>query len=492
MGSNFYVGNHRGADGGYTPMRAGRGDARFERDDMRRLAEDAGRRPLSPAEVSRYWMARAWDDIRSAPAEWGRLLLWKWFLTWNRIELVDAEAFHTHARESPPLALLGGVLHFGVLLPLAVAGVWWTRRAWRRLWVLHAMALTFAGSVTLFYVFARYRYPLVPIAALFAGAGLEGFWHRLRTPSSRDGREIAIAVALVIASAVFANWPTPQRYDDDAITWYNAGTALLDAGRVDDARALLERARSADPRFPETYNNLGRAWLALGDVEAARRQLERGIELAPDHAILHLNLAAAVARQGDAARTRQLLERAIALDPLLAAAYGPLAELELRDGDAALAFAHLRRAVELTPESAVAHADLAIGWLVQGQVAEAVSELRAALRLDPGLIPVRQRLAWILATSADPRLRDGREALELAESLCRDASCGEPELLQTLAAAHAATGAFDEAARVAARGAEQARGRGDAVLADRLERHRSAYLARRALQEGPVTAGSDR
>lgn len=481
MGSNFYIGNHRGADGGYTPMRAGRGDPLYEREDARRIAEDDLKRPLGPGEVSRYWLARSWDDIRSAPVEWARLLAWKWFLTWNRVELVDAEAVHTHAQESLPLAILG-VFHFGVLVPLAAAGVWWTRREWRRLWLLHATALAFAASVTVFYVFARYRYPLVPVAALFAGVGLAGFWQRL--PRARAGgvRELAIALALVVVAAIGSNWPVPQRYDDDAITYYNAGTTLLDAGRVQDAVALLERAERADPGFPETYNNLGRAWLAIGDAGAARGALERGVALAPEHAILHLNLAVATLRQGDATRTRVLLERAIALDSLLAAAYGPLAELELQSGDVAKATEHLRRAVELAPESAVAHADLALGWIVEGRLPEAVDELRAALRLDPTLVPVRNRLAWILATTADPALRNAAESLALAEDLGRRAGDEQPELLETLAAAHAANGAFDEGAAVAARAIELARSRGDVALAERLERERSEYLAGRSLQ----------
>lgn len=479
LGSNFYIGNHRGADGSYTPMRGGRGEARFERDDARRIAEDALRRPLGPTEVSRYWLARSWDDIRSAPAQWLRLLAWKWFLTWNRVELVDAEAVRAHAAESPVLALLDRVLHFGVLVPLAVAGVWWTRREWRRLWMLHAMALAFAASVTLFYVFARYRYPLVPFAALFAGAGVEGF-ARLRPWQPGRARRLAVALGIVALVALGSNWPVAQRYDDVAITYYNAGTTLLDAGRVEEALVQLERARQIDPGFPETYNNLGRAWLAIGDDAAARRELERGVELAPEHAILQLNLAVATSRQGDAQRTRTLLERAIALDPLLAPAYGPLAELELRSGDVAQAIGHLQRAIELTPGSAVAHADLALAWLVAGRPVDAVAELRRALRLDPSLVPVRARLAWILATASDPAIRNAGEALALAEELARGAS--DPERLQTLAAARAANGAFDAAAAVAADAAANARAAGDAAFAARLERQRAEYLAGRALQ----------
>lgn len=488
MGSNFYIGNHRGADGSYTPMRAGRGDATYERDDARRIAEDQSKRALRPSEVSAYWMARSWDEIRSAPEAWLRLLAWKWFLTWSRLELIDAEAIHTHQQDSPPLRALGWILHFGVLVPLAGMGIWWTRAQWRRLWLLYALGASFAAAVTLFYVFARYRYPLVPIATLFAGAGLAEGWRRLRDRRGGSGRDLGVGLALGAAIAVVSNWPVPQRYADDAVTYYNAGTALLEAGRLNDALHLLEAARRADAEFPETYNNLGRTFLAQGNLAEARRSLERGIALAPSHAVLHFNLAVAAAQQRDDATTRAMLAKAVELDPLLARAYGPLAELELRSGDVDSAVRRLRRAVELEPGAAVAHADLGLALLMQGNQSEAVSELRAALRADPQLLPVRNRLAWILATTADEKLRNGGDALALAQETCRMMTCRQPELLETLAAAHAATGAFGEAEQVASDAIALAREAKQPEVAERIERQRRFYRAGNPLRGNAVTS----
>ncbi len=485
MGPNFYIGNHRGADGTYAPMRAGRGDPVFERDDARAIAEDALGRALTPAQVSEYWMSRTFAEIASAPGAWLRLLARKWFLTWNRAEFVDAEAIHTHQMESTPLAVLGWGLHFGVLFPLAIAGVWWTRHEWRRIWLLYAMALAFALSVTLFYVFARYRYPLVPLAVLFAGAGIGGLVRRVRSGRSR---ELAIGVALASCGAVLANWPVPQRYADDAVTYYNTGSALFEAGRTQDAIALFERARSADPTFPETYNNLGRALMDRGEIEEARRVLERGVQLAPEHALLQFNLAVVTSRQGDEARTKTLLERAISLDPLLAPAYGPLAEIEFRSGERAAAIAHLRRVARLEPNVAIPHADLGLALLLEGALPEAVAELRTALRLDPALVPVRTRLAWTLATADDAGIRNGPEARALAEETCRMTACEEPGLLQTLAAAQAAAGDFDAAAESASRAARVARERAQAELAERIDAQRREYLAHRMPSEAGVTA----
>ncbi|MEM8711219.1 MAG: glycosyltransferase family 39 protein, partial [Planctomycetota bacterium] len=62
-GTNLFIGNRAGADGSYAPLVVGRGDARYEADDARRLAEGAEGRGLTPTEVSRHWRRRAFDDM---------------------------------------------------------------------------------------------------------------------------------------------------------------------------------------------------------------------------------------------------------------------------------------------------------------------------------------------------------------------------------------------------------------------------------------------
>ena len=66
------------------------------------------------------------------------------------------------------------------------------------------MALAYAASVIMFYVFARYRFPLVPFLLLFAAAGIVGARTFVLTAPPR--RKLA-ALATVLAAAIFANWP---------------------------------------------------------------------------------------------------------------------------------------------------------------------------------------------------------------------------------------------------------------------------------------------
>lgn len=510
MGPNFYIGNHRGASGGYVPMRAGRGEPGFEAEDARLLAEDDLKRPLKPREVSQYWMRRTWSDIKSAPSAWLRLLATKWWLTWHAIEMVDAEAIHTHERHSPLLRGLNHVLHFGVLCPLAVFGIVFTRHDWRRLWILYAMLLAFALAVTAFYVFARYRYPLVPVVTLFAAAGLTGLWEWLRCQFG-DGRatqaspphpalscegrgfntsrwELAVGLALAGAVAVAGNWPLSQPFNDDAITYYNAGSSLMGVGRTDDALALLQLAADTDPRFPDTYNNLGQIQLARGDLPAARRAFEHGLQADPQYALFYVNLANVLIKQGDSRGARPLLEKAVELDPLLAPAYGPLAELEYRAGDAAAALRHLRRAVELQPASAVARTDLAMVLAAQQDWAGAVQELRAVLAIDSSMLVAANRLAWLLATAGDDRVRNGAEAVQLAEQLCRATGYKEAALLDTLAAAQAESGQFEKAVATIAEAEVLARAAGNADLAGTLAQRRQRYAEGKPYREPRASA----
>ena len=480
MGTNFYIGNNPNANGGYETLRADRGDPRYEAEDARLLAEADLKRSLSPGEVSRYWMNRSWRFIKSDPSAWLRLMAWKWFLTWNAVEMVDAESIHTHQRHSPLLGVLGWGMHFGVLCPLAALGLWWTRHDWRRLWLLYLMLLAFAAAVTAFYVFARYRYPLVPLAALFAAAGIEGLWIRLRD-GERNVRELAIGLGLAVAVAIGCNWPFAQVYNEDAITYYNAGTTLLDNNRFDDAETMLKQAAELDPSFSATFNNLGRAAQGRNQPAEAQRYFEQAVLTDPNHAVYHVNLASAQLGQKETVAAIASLQRAIQLDPLLTPAYSLLARAELEQGRSAEAIGHLRRVVQLQ-NTAAAHAELALGLRATGQDAAAVAELRAALALERSP-PIGNTLAWILATSPVDAARNGAEAVELAESLCDATGNKVPAFLDTLAAAYAEVGQFDKATETCAKALALG---GDAKQSEVIRGHQKSFEARQPLRDKVV------
>ncbi len=483
MGSNFYIGNHAGASGTYEAVRSGRGDPRYEREDARLVAEQSLQRSLSAGEVSEFWLQNSWTYIHGDPAGWLRLLSWKWLLTWNSAELIDSESLGAHQRHSLILFLLTPLLHFGILCPLAAVGLWSTRHDWRRLWPLYATLLSFSAAVTFFYVVARYRFPLVPPVALFAGVGLLNIGQWITGRGGLRTREILIGGLLFVTAAAACNWRMPKTFDDEALTYFNAGTSLLELGRVEEAVVLLEQSVALEPRQPATYINLGRAALALGELPQAQHFLQQAIDLSPTDGIACLELARLWEKQGDRAQAIDCLKRAIRCDPLLAPAHQILGNLEFQQGDLAAAVAELRRAVEIEPRAPGALLDLSVALAAQRQFSAAVAELRAALEIEPRAIAVANNLAWILATSPQDSVRNGKEAVTLAEGICRDTEFQQPELLDTLAAALAESGRFDEAVEVCRRAEALAERSRNSQLVETCQRHLVMLMQHRALRD---------
>ena len=137
---------------------------------------------------------------------------------------------------------------------------------------------------------------------------------------------------------------------------------------------------------------------------------------------------------------------------------------ELRPGDAAIpnAVAGLYRdrgnfdqavhwyrdAMTIDPTAMQARLQLAGTLYLQGKPDAAVAELRKVLAYEPKSIHAANNLAWILATDRDDGVRNGPEAVQLAEMICQLTEYRSPELLDTLSVAYAEVGRFRDASRV--------------------------------------------
>src|SRR4029077_2775195 len=175
--------------------------------------------------------------------------------------IVDTESQETYAEWSIPLRLLGPIGHFGVLMPLAIFGLIATfpssaapNRSLFRL--LYALILAYAASVVVFYVFARYRYPLVPFLMLFAAAGVAQAFSIAGVARGVGPANAARStvfrwqtMATVAAVAVFANWPMLSAAWMRAVTEGNLGAALQSEGRLDEAAAHYRRAIALRPDY---------------------------------------------------------------------------------------------------------------------------------------------------------------------------------------------------------------------------------------------------
>ena len=116
-------------------------------------------------------------------------------------------------------------------------------------------------------------------------------------------------------------------------------------------------------------------------------------------------------------------------------------------------------AVRIKPDSAEFRSNLASAFLQSGQVAEAVAQWRETLRLQPDKLGPQISLAWVLATTSDSAIRNGAEALDLAQRARRAANGRNLMTFRVLAAALAEQGQFAQAIETARDGMR----RGDAM-----------------------------
>ena len=478
LGPNFYIGNRTGASGLYEPLRPLRGDPMHEREDATARAADALGHAPTPAEVSDYWLGRTLTEIAGAPLSWLRLMGWKWLLTWNAREIADSEGMVVYAEQSSLLRALDLLLGFGVLCPLAALGVWATRRDWRRLALLYGLLLASAFSIALFFVFARYRLSMVPLVVLFAAAGARA----LAAPLLGQRTDAPLAdlvpgLVLALVAALVVNYPLLERRDDQ-LGYFNLATALIDAGREADAVAPLERAIALQPDFAAAHLNLGRAFLAQHRLDEAAQSFAQAAQHDPAMAMARFDLGVVRLAQKRDAEAEQELIAALALDPQIAKAHLLLARRMMASGGrVAAATAHLQEAARLEPRDAEIHRDLGLAYLTQGDAPAAVAELRETVRLAPDANGAAIRLAWLLATSDDAALRDGPQAVQLAEPVVRALGAEDPVLLDTLAAAYAEVGRFGDAVTIAQRAGANAQRMGNPVLADKMAARAAGYAA---------------
>lgn len=329
-GQNFYTGSHRGNPyGGYLVPDFVRRSPRFEETDFAAEAIRRAGRPLTPGQISRYWLGEGVRELAAEPGRFPALFVRKLGLLYHRFEIPDDEDVRFFRRWAPVLRLrLPSFGLFGVF-GLAGLGLALARRKAPPDLVL--FVVTYSVSVALFFVFSRYRLPLVGPLAVFAAwfllEGLRAWRERLWRPLAIGAVACAGLLAIVYrpldASASFANsyLSTGIAYEvqsrpAEALAEYREGLRLdpehpkllRRAARLasgEEARDLLPRAVAANPADVELRFRWGAALGTAGELAAAVEQFEEILRLGAEPPGIHANLALAydgLGRREDARR----------------------------------------------------------------------------------------------------------------------------------------------------------------------------------------------
>jgi len=119
-------------------------------------------------------------------------------------------------------------------------------------------------------------------------------------------------------------------------------------------------------------------------------------------------------------------------------------------------------AVARNPEQAKTLYQRGLTLQRQGEVDQAIEHFYRAIKADPQHAPALNHFAWLRATYPQGKHRDGAEAVRLSERACKVALNAErpgifaANCLDTLAAAYAEAGRFDDAVAAAKRAIDMA------------------------------------
>jgi tetratricopeptide (TPR) repeat protein len=275
---------------------------------------------------------------------------------------------------------------------------------------------------------------------------------------------------------------------EDASTYEAKAMVLARLKRFDEALATLDKAMELSPKTAILFMQKAQVYLQQGKMDAAMEAMNQAQSLEPDNIDVLLLRAAILHEQGKKEESLTDIKHAIELHPENPKTLRTLAVFLLEQKQFAEAEKIFEKLHEANPKDTLTLMQMSILFAIQkkydkaaetyttllaedpdqwealrgrgdcylnvGKQAEAIADYEKALKLEPKDPGVLNNLAWVLATSTDEKLRDGKRALELATKACELTEYKVSHILSTLAAAYGEIGDFETAKKWSAKSIE--------------------------------------
>lgn len=325
-----------------------------------------------------------------------------------------------------------------------------------RPWLEYSTVRTHSNEADIVERIRKILDPVQPLLEFRPGAQLITASEVVRDKNLRDIVAMSL-MAEVNSAASRGDAQGGEQTLREAINWNPDNIHLLqsqadllsDSGQWEEAATIYGRVIRAKPDYAEAHSNLGNALAAMGRIDKAIASFREALRHKPG-----------------LKRARESLVRA-----------------EQFSGQSGGKIGELRAEVEARPETARARMDLARALFDSGDHLGAIEQYRAVLKLDSESAAALNDLAWALATVSDEAVRDGNEAVTLAERAMLMTGRGSPIAIGTLAAAHAAAGDFKKAIAFSQEAIALSESRGESILAERLRKRLKLFEEGRAIRQ---------
>ncbi len=238
-------------------------------------------------------------------------------------------------------------------------------------------------------------------------------------------------------------------------------------GYLDDARESIRAHLDSGNASLREHYYLGTLEQARSNWKAAASAYKKVLQLAPENTKIHVPLAVALWRTGDKEQARTRFDVAAKLAESDSSIWLDLGRAHLQIGQPTQAVTYFKHSgnEEL----------LASALIANGQAKEGIQIYESILTRNPDNHQVTNQLAWTLATHPEASVRNPKRALALANQLGDLSRFQDPHVLNTLGAAQASAGDFDNAVQTAVKARQLARATGMSALATNLNQCLDAY-----------------
>lgn len=236
---------------------------------------------------------------------------------------------------------------------------------------------------------------------------------------------------------------------NEAWFYINRASAKHDAGYIEDAEKDYEKSISINKRISDSHIGMSNIHLSQNNLDKALESAERAVDIQPKNAVSLNHRGWVLYKLGKVDEAMYDLNRAINYAPRLQLAYNNRAVCHVALGNLDEAIEDYDRCIDLsggtgTPTTL---SNRAVAYEGQREYKKAMADFEKAIELGETVPEVLNGFAWFLAVCPDDEYRDGKTAVDYAKKAVKISGDKDWNFLDTLAAALAENGDFDEAVK---------------------------------------------
>lgn len=387
-GQNFYIGNHqKNISGRYTSPDFALANLYYEEESFTNKAKELlGKNSLRPSEVSRFWFNQGLKDISQNP----HLAIKRFFrkLRWvfHNEELTDTRDIKFYLPRYKIFNL--PLIPFWVVSCVGLLGLGFSLKKQNFIF-LNTIIIGIASLFSIYFVFGRYRLPLIIPLSICATFAVQSVGELLK---DREWKKLgAILVVILSLSWLLLSEVYPKK--NSKIDELNLAFTLLELGDLQSAETLFQekhnywnkgyleifrdrlnsahikqaegnerkgriaeaifhykRAIEAKTNDIQAMNNLGTIYLRLKNFSEATNWYQKVIKIHPNHYIAKINMVTVATLEGNIDEAIRRCERVLEMHPNEHHAHLVFSKLLLKQNNIQLAYEHLHNALIIKPD----------------------------------------------------------------------------------------------------------------------------------------------